>query len=169
MVQLELMKGNLEETREQLLNEIGSLSFEDINKAPDENVWSVGQVCHHLYLVEISFAKAILYGLKKEDAKKAEPKPIHLLNDRSKKIIAPEMVIPSGEPYERQQLVDMLAESRTMLLEVLDHVDQPSILVERSVKHPVFGYLPLYQWIESTYLHEQRHIEQIKEIKAEIE
>jgi DinB superfamily len=168
MVPLELMKEKLAETRMKLLNEITSLNYEEFNTVPEENIWSVAQVCHHLYLVEISFAKAILYGLTKEDAKKAEPKQIQLLSDRSKKIIAPEMVIPREEPFEKQQLVDMLDESRAMMLDVMNKVHEPSILVERSVKHPVFGYLPLYQWIETTYLHEDRHIEQIREIKMQI-
>lgn len=168
MVPLELMKEKLAETRTKLLNEITSLSYKEFNTVPVENVWSVAQVCHHLHLVEVSFAKAILYGLKKEDAKKAEPKQIQLLNDRSKKLPAPEMVIPREEPFEKQQLVDMLDESRAMMLDVMNKVQEPSILVERSVKHPVFGYLPLYQWIETTYLHEDRHIEQIREIKMQI-
>jgi hypothetical protein len=38
-------------------------------------------------------------------------------------------------------------------------------LAEKSVTHPALGELPLDQWIEQIYLHEQRHIEQIKEIK----
>ena len=31
--------------------------------------------------------------------------------------------------------------------------------------HPALGELSLDQWIELIYLHEQRHISQIKEIK----
>lgn len=31
--------------------------------------------------------------------------------------------------------------------------------------HPALGELLLDQWIELIYLHEQRHIEQIKEVK----
>jgi hypothetical protein len=169
MVQLISIKESLAETREKLWGEIASLSFEELNASPGENVWSVGQVCHHLYLVEVSFAKAIQYGLNKDDAKKTEPKPIQLLSDRSQKIVAPSMVIPGDGPFEKQQLINLLTESRALLLDVLNSIEQPSILVERSVKHPVFGYLPLYQWIESTYLHEQRHIDQIKDIKAQIQ
>lgn len=35
--------------------------------------------------------------------------------------------------------------------------------------HPALGELFLDQWIELIYLHEQRHIEQIKEIKLPCE
>lgn len=44
-------------------------------------------------------------------------------------------------------------------------IEDKSILAEKSVNHLAFGELPLDQWIEQIYLHEQRHIEQIKEIK----
>jgi hypothetical protein len=49
---------------------------------------------------------------------------------------------------------------------VLNKIDDKSILKEIAVKHPVFGDLSLDQWIELLYLHEHRHIEQIKDLKA---
>lgn len=44
-----------------------------------------------------------------------------------------------------------------------------SILAKKSVMHPALGELPLDQWIEQIYLHEQRHIEQINELKLLLE
>lgn len=166
MERMEIMRGNLEETRKRLLNEVTVLDFEELNHTPEGNAWSVGQVCHHLYLAERSFTDAIIYGLKKMNVQKAVPKPIHLLSDRSKKVEAPEIVIPSDAPFVIQQIIYMLEESRRQLLEVLNNIEDEAILQERAVKHPVFGLLPLYQWIETLYLHEQRHIEQIKDIKS---
>lgn len=55
------------------------------------------------------------------------------------------------------------------LITFLDTIEDKSILSEKSVKHPALGELPLDQWIEQIYLHEQRHIEQIKEIKGALE
>jgi hypothetical protein len=52
------------------------------------------------------------------------------------------------------------------LMDVLVKIDDISILKEIAVNHPRFGNLPLDQWIELLYLHEQRHIEQIKDLKA---
>ncbi|WP_424473344.1 phage integrase SAM-like domain-containing protein [Paenisporosarcina sp.] len=53
-----------------------------------------------------------------------------------------------------------------VLMSVLNTVEDSSALTEKSVPHPFLGQLPLNQWIELIYLHEQRHIEQIKEIKS---
>lgn len=158
---------NLLVTRNTLLNEINELSYEEFNYIHEDN-WSIAQICHHLVLSEETFAEAIKYGLNKNNEKNVEAKNIQYILDRTKKVNAPEMVMPSNEPFETRQIIELLAKSRDYLGLVVDSIENKSILYERSVKHPVFGYLPLFQWIELVYLHEQRHIEQIKELKFKI-
>ncbi|MGG3467615.1 DinB family protein [Neobacillus pocheonensis] len=164
----QIIHGNLVETRKQLVNEITSLSFEELNTALGSDTWSVAQVCHHLYLAEKSFVHGINYALKQKDNPKVGRQPLDRISDRSQKIDAPPFVIPSEEPFEIHHIHNMLKESRTMLLNVLNKIEDDSILREKSAKHPLFGVLPLIQWIELIYLHEQRHIEQINEIKSQI-
>jgi hypothetical protein len=159
------LKNNLLETRNRLLDEIRPLRFEEFNRRPDQNSWSAAQICDHLVLVEKAFTKAIVHGLKKEN-KKIERININPIMDRTKKIDAPEMVIPTLEPFEVQQVTERLSESRKELLNVLSTIKDSSILAEKYARHPIFGKIPLDQWIELLYLHEQRHIEQIKEIKG---
>ncbi|OLS41028.1 DinB family protein [Bacillus sp. MRMR6] len=156
------------ETRNQLLNEINSLTIEDLNRKLDDSTWSVSQICHHLFLTERVFTQSVVYGLKQGHPRKADPKTIHLAADRTQKANAPDMVVPGDVPLSFDQIVELLDESRAILFEVLDRIEDKSLLSERSVKHPLFGHLPLNQWIDLVYLHEQRHIEQIKEIKAQL-
>ncbi|MFJ8244346.1 DinB family protein [Peribacillus asahii] len=156
---------NLYETRNNLVKEITSLSYDQFNMRPGMNKWSIAQVCHHLVLVEKASTKAIIWGLEEIDSTQKERKKIHLILDRKKKIKAPKIVEPDVEPFEVQQIIDLLSDSRKELLTFLSTVEDKSILAKKSVKHPAFGELPLDQWIEMIYLHEQRHIEQIKEIK----
>jgi hypothetical protein len=160
---------NLVETRKKLLDEITSLSYEELNEKPKVKSWSVAQVYHHLSLVENLFAKAIRYGLKQTDVQRMKPKPIHRVSDRTMKLNAPEMSIPGEVPLDALQIIELLNESRTKLLDVINRITDTSILTERSAKHPLFGELPLNQWVDLVYLHEQRHIEQIKEIKLLIQ
>jgi uncharacterized damage-inducible protein DinB len=157
---------NLTGTRNRLLNEISGLSYEQLNKKPDEGTWSISQVCHHLYLSESVFTQAIIYGLNKSNGKKAEPKPVQLAVDRSQKAKAPDMVVPGGAPLELEKITELLNQSRNLFLEFYDQLEDKSILKEKSTKHPLFGYTPLDQWVELIYLHEERHIDQIKEIKS---
>jgi uncharacterized damage-inducible protein DinB len=160
-----LVNDNLYETRNNLVKEITSLSNTQFNGRLGMNMWSIAQVCHHLVLVEQATIKAIAWGLKKVDNTQKERKNVHLMLDRTKKFKAPEIVEPDVEPFEVQSMIDLLNDSRKKLLTFLSTIEDKSILTERSVKHPAFGELPLDQWIEHIYLHEQRHIEQIKEIK----
>jgi hypothetical protein len=161
-----LVNDNLDETRNNLVKEITLLSDAQFNSKPDRDQWSIAQVCHHLVLVEEATIKAIAWGLKEMDRSQKERKNVQLIIlDRTKKIKAPQMVEPGVEPFEVQQIVDLLNDSRKKLMTFLSTIEDPSVLAEKSVKHPALGELPLDQWIEQIYLHEQRHIEQIKEIK----
>lgn len=160
------LNDNLYETRNRLVKEIALLSGVQFNSKPNINMWSIAQVCHHLVLVEEASMKAIAWGLKAMDSPQQERKNLHLLLlDRKKKIKAPKIVEPDVEPFEVQQIIDLLNDSRKKLLAFLSTIGDESILAEKSVKHPALGELSLDQWIEQIYIHEQRHIEQIKEIK----
>ncbi|PAQ15524.1 PadR family transcriptional regulator [Bacillaceae bacterium SAOS 7] len=161
-----LVNDHLNDTRNNLVKEIALLSDAQFNSKPNMNQWSIAQVCHHLVLVEKASIKAVAWGLKAVDHTPKERKNVYLvLLDRTNKIKAPEIVEPDVKPFEVQQIIDLLNNSRKHLMTFLSTIEDTSILTEKSVKHPALGELPLDQWIELIYLHEQRHIEQIKEIK----
>ena len=161
-----LVNDNLYETRNNLVKEITSLNYTQFNERPDMNIWSIAQVCHHLVLVEQAIIKAIAWGLKEVDNTQKERKNIQQLTlNRTKKFKAPKILEPDLEPFEVQSIIDLLNDSRKKLLTFLSTIEDKSILAEKSFKHPALGELPLDQWIEQIYLHEQRHTEQIKEIK----
>lgn len=162
---INLVNDKLYETRNNLIKEITSLSYSQFNGRLGMDMWSIAQVCHHLVLVEQATIKAIEWGLKKVDNTQTERKNVHLILDRTKKFKAPEIVDPDVETFEVQSILDLLNDSRKKFLTFLNTIEDKSILAEKSFKHPALGELPLDQWIEQIYLHEQRHTEQIKEIK----
>ncbi|MEH6991900.1 DinB family protein [Neobacillus drentensis] len=153
-------------TRNRLLKEVSDLSNEDLNKKLDPDTWSVAQVCHHLYLSESVFTQAIIYGLNKSNGRKAEPVPVQLAAERTQKAKAPDIVAPGDDPLDSKQIKELLNNSRNLFFEFYNQLEYKSVLAEKSAKHPLFGYMPLDQWVELIYLHEERHIEQIKEIKS---
>jgi len=162
---INLVNDNLYETRKNLVNEIKALHFTQFNARPGNDKWSIAQVCHHIVLVEQAIIKAISWGLKQADQTPKEHKDIKQLTlDRTKKFKAPTILEPELEPFEVQTIIDMLNDSRKKSLTFLSTIEDESILTGKSVAHPAFGLLPLDQWIEHIYLHEQRHIEQIREI-----
>lgn len=156
---------NLFFTRVQLVNEISNISDEVFNRKLETNKWSIAEICHHLLKTETLFTKAILFGLEQNKRAKAVRKPIEDVLDRSKFISAPKISEPGTGPFYVLQLIQQLNDSRIDLLGVLNKIDDKSILEEIAVKHPVFEDLSLDQWVELLYLHEQRHIQQIKDQK----
>ncbi len=161
---------DLHETRNNLVKKITLLSDAQFNSKPGMNKWSIAQVCHHLVLVEEASIKAIVWGLKEPDSAPKERKNVHnILLNRTKKIKAPKIVEPDVKPFEVQQMIDLLNQSRKKLMTFLSTIEDKSILAKKSVMHPALGELPLDQWIEQIYLHEKRHIEQINELKLLLE
>jgi len=161
------VKDHLDATRTQLLQEIDTLDDTAFNRKPDAQSWSVAQICHHLVLVEEATRKAIAWGLKAQENSTPARKNIQLILDRTKKIQAPSIVEPTEQPFTVQAMQDLLATTRKNLLAFLQTIEEPEVLAKRAVQHPALGELPLDQWIEMVYLHEQRHIEQLQEIVRE--
>ena len=162
----QLVYDNLYKTRNDLLKEIILISDAQFNSKSDIEKWSIGQICHHLVLVEEVSIKAITWGLKGIDSCKNERKNINIiLLDRTKRLKAPKIVEPEVVAFGVQQMIGKLNHSRKSLMTFLSTIENKSILAEKSMKHPALGELPLDQWVEQIYLHEQRHLEQIKEIK----
>jgi hypothetical protein len=156
----------LDVTRKNLVQEIASLMDEEFNGKPGKEMWSIAQVCHHLVLVEKSTVRVIGWGIKEPPSTNIERRKVNLILEREKKIQAPKIVEPDEQPFAVQQIIDLLNDSRTKLMTVLRTINDKSILEKKSVNHPAFGELPLDQWVDLIPLHEQRHIEQIKEIKS---
>ncbi|MGG1658078.1 DinB family protein [Brevibacillus sp. NRS-1366] len=157
---------NLGNTREQLLHEISSVGFDEFNRRVELNKWSIAQVCHHLVISEKLFTKAIMVGLEQKNPPEAEHMPVHFVSDRSNKIQAPKISEPSSEPFQVLQITQLLNDSRNKFMDILGQIDDKSVLKVIAAKHPIFGCLPLDQWVELLYLHEQRHIEQIIDLKS---
>ncbi|MFJ5788668.1 DinB family protein [Lysinibacillus sp. NPDC093197] len=161
-----LLLEQLSATRAQLLKEITIYNNTQFNQKPDENSWSIAQICHHLVLVEASTIKAITWGLSSQENSEPKRLNVQLIKDRTRKLKAPKIVEPSDEPFEIQQILTLLDDTREQFTAYLQAIEDPSLLAKKAVQHPAFGKLPLDQWIEQVYLHEQRHIEQIHERKG---
>lgn len=163
-MELQEINRKLEETRVELLGILDGLREDEINKQKDFESWSISQVCQHLIKTEELYIVAIRKGLKSKEDSFIENKPVELLLDRSNKLEAPDIAKPTDELLENQVIIEKLNYARQKLHELLNTVEDPSVLSRRHYLHPVFKEMLLIEWLKSLYLHEQRHIKQIKEI-----
>jgi uncharacterized damage-inducible protein DinB len=155
---------NLKETREELLEILNGLSGDQLNKQKDEHSWTIGQIYQHLIKTEELYVAAIRKGLRSNEDSVIGDKPLEFLLDRSKKLNAPDIARPTSESIERQVIIEKLNHSRAKLYEILNTLEDPTVLSRRHFVHPVFKEMLLIEWVRSVYLHEQRHIQQIIEI-----
>ncbi|WP_456287976.1 DinB family protein [Paenibacillus sp. AK002] len=163
-MELQEIKQKLEVTRVELLGILDGLSGDQLNQQKDLNSWSISQVCQHLFKTEELYVVAIKKGLKSKEDSFIENKSVEFLLDRSQKLEAPDIAKPTDEFLEYEEIIEKLNNSRQKLLELLNTVEDESVLSRRHFIHPVFKEMLLIEWVKSLYLHEQRHINQINEI-----
>jgi hypothetical protein len=140
---------------------------------PGEGGWSVAEVVEHLAIIEkriasllrrqVAAARASGVGPDTETssvvATFANPDGVV---DRSTRIVAPELVRPSGA-LDTESAQQALEQSRAAIVLALHDADGVSL--ENLVQtHAVFGPLNMYHWIVAMALHEDRHAAQIREI-----
>ncbi|MEW5322844.1 DinB family protein [Geobacillus thermoleovorans] len=156
-----------EQVRQQLIESVSGLSDEQLNTRAAKGTWTIAQVLEHLYLIETSIATMIAHTLTHGVSQPVEEKPIHLTVDRSKKVEAPDFARPSDRFFSWRELEEKLRQSRQRLRQITEQAN-PADWEAKSFPHPIFGPLNLKQWVEFVGYHEQRHLAQIEEIKAQL-
>jgi len=151
--------------RDLVLESIRNLSDEEINVVVEEETWSIAQVLEHLYIMEVNVTRQIELALQQDAFDKPGTFPLHVIADRTKKISAPEFLIPSNDFHTVDDLKQKLASSRASLEKIIGQISEDE-LNRITFAHRRFGVLTLKQWVELVGYHEQRHIDQIEEIKV---
>lgn len=150
--------------REEIWKSVNGLTDEQINKVVEEGQWSIAQVLEHLYLMEESAISGIKEVLLEEGLNPTDLKEIEIVADRSIKRDAPDHLIPTGQFQTLENLRVRLTKSREALVKSVQGVSD-EVLNNKSFLHRRFGLLSIPQWINLLGYHEQRHLEQIEEIK----
>ncbi|TCP69396.1 DinB family protein [Baia soyae] len=157
----------LEQIRTALLEELASLSDEQLNEKTDSSTWSIAQVLEHLVLTE-GFIFSMISKVARENKLTDIPdKPIHFVADRSRKVQAPDSLTPKKDYYAKEELVQKLEQTRKQTDAFMEEYSEED-LRKRSMVHPAFGDLNLMQYVEFFGHHEARHLAQIREIKETI-
>lgn len=159
---------DLQAIRDRLLSLIEGMSDEELNFRQDETSWSIAQVLEHVSIVEKGVVKAIPLGLKQTPNYTQRDLPLgKWVPNRTQKVMAVESLHPTNQPKTLEEVIILIQNARQDFLEVLDDIDDLSLLEKTSppVPHPVFGDLSTAQWLRMVPYHESRHIGQIEEIK----
>ena len=162
---------HLTTTRDQVIAESAKLSDAQWNfkAAPDR--WSVGEVVEHLALAE-----TFLYGAHQKamagPAATAEQRAatkgkeeiiLKAIPDRTKKVQAPEPLQPKTSLGGRQQAIAAFRDRRTATLTYATKTTDD--LRSRVMDSPI-GPVDAYQWLLFVSAHSERHLAQLREVKA---
>ena len=166
----------LDESRAALLAAVDAVPVPLRARRPAPDRWSVAEILEHLSLVESRFGGMLATRIEEalQGGLGLETGPRHPLPDaterrmldRANKRTAPETALPSGALDERAALA-AAHEARAALRETLQCGDGLALSDVRH-SHPFFGELTVYQWVELIAAHELRHVEQIRELRAQL-
>ena len=154
----------LHKIREEILGSVSDLTDDQLNQKAKEESWSIAQVLEHLYLMEENAVRLISHSLTLNEFEAPGTFPLHIIADRTKKISAPEFLLPANNFQTLGELKQKLATSRASLEKIAQETSEEE-LNQKTFAHRRFGVLTLSQWIELVGYHEKRHVGQIEEIK----
>ena len=162
----------LQQTRDDFLEAVESVTEAQWDFRPGPDRWSIGLIAEHLGLVEQGLFGRVERALATDahpDGRSAVAGKDGLietmLRDRGARRDAPERVVPTGD-VEREAALRIYRERRARSLAFAETTADPLRAHTLDHHRPAFGTLDAYQWLLYIPLHNQRHIQQIEEIKA---
>jgi hypothetical protein len=165
----------LQTARSRLLEAVAALGQAQLDAAPSEGQWSIGEILHHLQLIDRSVARVLARQLERAEKTGGPAGPDRRqdsvlgsldrfdLERSSEKITAPPGFVPA-RGLSRQELLDGLVDSRSALLAEVARAGARD-LSGLTFPHPVLGRLDMYQWLLYTAQHELRHLHQIESVR----
>ena len=166
----------IEEKRELLLQAVSDLSPEDLNIRNGPDQWSIGELLHHLHLAETQITELLALQLRRAEKRGIGPDTsggsvINSLDEYSlekvlQKVKAPPSAVPQ-RGLEKSDLLEALEDSRRALLKEIERAASYD-LSRLKFPHPILGALNMYQWILHIGKHEQRHVNQIIQLRESL-
>ncbi|MCW5980055.1 MAG: DinB family protein [Bryobacteraceae bacterium] len=164
---------SLHASRKMFLDEVADLSGAQWNFKPGPDRWSIAECAEHIALSEDA-----LFQLVSEKVLKSPPDPsknteaqrakdaqvLDAIPDRAVRAQAPEFLRPAGKWSTREDLIAHFKQSRGRTIAFADNTD--ASLRDHFAPHPAVGELDAYQWILLISAHSERHVAQIREVKA---
>lgn len=163
-----LLQKKITETFEQLYKILSSLSETELNTVPYEGSWTAGQVLQHLILASSGYPEMCSGPTEKttrEPDEKVKDIAALFLNFTIK-MQAPEFIIPLDKKYNKNSLTLSLQKIEEELLHVSKTYDLTLTCLNSEI--PTFGKFTIYEWINFSLIHIQRHIKQLNTICQEV-
>jgi uncharacterized damage-inducible protein DinB len=158
-------------TRDQVIAESAKLSDAQWNFKPGPDRWSVGEVVEHLALAEDfladlrgkTMAGPAATAEQLAAAKGKDEMILKAIPDRTQKAQAPEPLQPTKRLGTRAEVMKAYQERRA---KTLAYASKTTDDLRAKVGESPLGPLDGYQWVLFVAAHNERHLGQLREVKA---
>ncbi len=150
------------------LASIDGLSEAQWRFKPAADRWSIAETAEHIVATDKLIGGFLIGGMpplgaRPDSAAAMDRRIVTLLADRTQRFDAPAVIQPAGKYATQSDLVAAFVETRNDLNDFLAQTRAPLRTV--GVPHPAFGPMDGVQWVILVAGHEQRHTQQIEEVK----
>jgi hypothetical protein len=161
----------LEETQERYARLTSGLTEAQWKFKPAPERWSMAEIAEHLVVVEEVVFQQMKDALnaptapEKKNTRRPDELIVRVVPDRSRKVQAPEPVVPAGRFTSSNETIAAFRKARGATIEFAQ--SSQADLRSHFVRHFALGDLDIYQWLLFLPAHAERHLKQMEEVQAD--
>lgn len=158
------------DTRDDYVKQLTGLSDAQLNFRAAEGRWTIGEIAEHIIVVENALRGFVEAGMKapvpacKDDFRINDVSVILTITNRQHKFQAPEQVRPNGR---WKTVPDLLANFDTTRRGTIDYMKNMKEDMRSHYSNMPLGRLDAFQAYLFMIGHSERHLAQLKEVKAD--
>ncbi len=153
----------------ELIQQLSRFSDQQLNRIPNEQSWTAGQVTEHIIKSNEGIINKILNG-DTSPIKRPYNKQVDLIKRifrSDKKMKTASVLEPGQPPHNLADLLNSLNQQKDQQLETINQKDLKELSIELQFP-PAPDGLTRYEWLIFMVEHTQRHSKQIERIYHEI-
>jgi hypothetical protein len=149
------------------INTVQQYSFEELGKQPDDDSWSLGQVCVHLINDTSWFAEQIKICLLNDDNANESMIPFAQAMFQHNSFPDEKLTNPANgnmlQPSGKEKLLQAFIQLKKNMNEVASQIANTNL--KGKTKHPGFGYFNATEWLQFSEMHLRHHFKQKERIE----
>lgn len=160
----------LNETKDDYIKQLTGISDAQLNFRAGEGRWTIAEIAEHITVVENALfgmftAPSAAKSLKCDDVPRfADTALVMAITNRSQKFTAPEQVRPNGRWKTREDLISNFEKARAT---TTTYVRNNKADIRSTFVQSPMGMIDSFQGILFLTGHGDRHLAQLKEVKAD--
>jgi len=161
----------LNDTKDDYVKQLTGISDAQLNFRSAEGRWTIAEIAEHITVVEQALFGMITNQVMKAPATKCEDPNrvadtaiVLAITNRSQKFTAPEQVRPNGRWKTKEDLLASFDKTRNT---TIDFMKNNKADLRSTFAQAPMGMMDGFQWVLFMTGHSERHLAQLKEVKAD--